>query len=191
MIIIDNLLISEDIIEKEFVCNLNTCKGACCISGDSGAPLEKAELAILEKEYPNYQAYMTDKGRAIIEETGFFEYDEEDEKYKTPLIEGGPCAYINYDESDIAYCGIEKAYLEGKTTFKKPISCHLYPIRVSTLKNGNEALNYERWSVCKSACSLGKKLQVPVYQFLKEPIIRKYGEEVYEMMDAFAKRTPS
>lgn len=189
MIIIDNLLVSEDIIEKEFVCNLQTCKGACCISGDSGAPLEKEELEILAKEYQKYKSYLTDRGREIIEERGFYEYDTEDEKYKTPLIEGGPCVYINYDESDIAHCGIEKAYLDGKTPFKKPISCHLYPIRVSVLKNGNKALNYERWSVCKSACSLGKKLQVPIYKFLKEPITRAFGEETYQVLDVFANRT--
>lgn len=188
MIIIDKLLISEDIIDKEFVCNLNTCKGACCVSGDSGAPLEKEELALLKKEYKNYKNYLTQKGRDLIQANGYFDFDEEDQKYKTPLIEGGPCAYINYDESDIAYCGIEKAYINGETTFKKPISCHLYPIRVSPLKNGTEALNYERWSVCKSACSLGKTLQVPIYKFLKEPLIRKYGEEVYKVLDAFANR---
>lgn len=188
MILIDQLIISEDILDKEFVCNLSVCKGACCVAGESGAPLDKEELAILKKEYKNYSDYLSEQGKQVIASEGYAVYDSDEEKYKTPLIEGGPCAYIHYDEDGIAYCGIEKAYLAGKTTFKKPISCHLYPIRVTRLKNGSEALNYERWNVCKSACTLGKKLQVPIYQFLKEPIIRKWGNDVYQAMDAFYKR---
>ena len=188
MLAIDNLLISEDIIEKDFVCNLNSCKGACCVAGDSGAPLEVDELDILKQEFDNYKEYLTENGLQAIEKSGFYLYDEEDQKYKTPLLESGACVYINYDESNIAHCGIEKAYADKKTEFKKPISCHLYPIRITKLRNGTEAVNYEKWEICKSACKLGKQLQVPVYKFVKEALIRKYGTETYEMIDAFANR---
>ena len=188
MLVIDNLLISEDIIEKDFVCNLNSCKGACCVAGDSGAPLERTELDILKKEFDNYKGYLTDKGLEMIDKNGFYVYDEEDQKYKTPLLENGACVFINYNENGIAHCGIEKAYVDKKTDFKKPISCHLYPIRTTKLRNGSEAINYEKWEICKSACKLGKQLQVPVYKFVKDALIRKYGQETYEAIDAFANR---
>jgi hypothetical protein len=188
MLAIGNLLISEDIIEKEFVCNLNACLGACCVAGDSGAPLEPQELVILDHEFDSFKKYLTPEGIDLLNHEGVSVFDEDDQKHKTPLLKSGACAYITFDENKIASCGIEKAYLAKETTFKKPISCHLYPIRITTLKNGTEALNYERWEICKSACKLGKQLGVPIYKFVEEALIRKYGEEVYEAIDAFAHR---
>jgi Protein of unknown function (DUF3109) len=185
MLIIEHLLISDDILEKEFVCNLGKCKGACCVEGESGAPLEEDELAILEKEYPKYESYLSAAGKKVIKKKGFHLYDEEDEKHKTPLIKGGACVYAYTDKEGVVGCGIEQAYLAGKTSFKKPISCHLYPIRVKKMGD-MDALNYERWNICKPACSLGNSLGVPVFKFLKEALIRKYGESIYEGIEAAA-----
>jgi len=185
MLIIEHLLISDDILEKEFVCNLGKCKGACCVEGESGAPLEEEELALLEKEFHNYEAYLSTAGKKVLEKKGFSVYDEEDEKHKTPLIKGGACAYAYTDKEGVVGCGIEQAHLAGKTTFIKPISCHLYPIRVKKMGE-MDALNYERWNICKPACTLGKSLGVPVYKFLRTALIRKYGESIYEGIEAAA-----
>jgi hypothetical protein len=184
MLVVNNLLVSEEIFENEFVCNLAKCKGECCVAGDSGAPVRLDELKSLESEFENYKTYLTDEGIESIEKNGFTIYDEEDKTHKTTLIKGGPCAYINYDAKGIAICGIERAYLDKKTTYRKPISCHLYPIRVSNLGELT-AVNYEEWDICSDACQLGKELKVPVYKFLKEPLIRAYGEEVYSTLDAY------
>ncbi len=182
MIAIDNKLISDDLLDEKFVCDLNACKGACCVEGDSGAPLEESELKVLEEIYPIVKPYLTEKGIAILEKQKFM-WEEEDEKYKTPLIEGGPCAYVNYDNG-IAVCGIEKAYLENKVSFRKPVSCHLYPVRISQKKDF-EAVNYERWNICKAACKNGNKLKVPVFRFVKDALIRKYGQEFYDILEAY------
>lgn len=184
MLIVDEILVSEEIFEKKFVCNLAKCKGACCVEGDAGAPLKKQEVAQLRKEFKNYKPYLTIEGIKAIEETGFSVYDKEDKTQKTTLINGGACAYINYDEKGTAICGIEKAYLDDKTTFRKPISCHLYPIRESNIGE-LRAVNYEEWDICSDACKLGEALKVPVYQFLKEPITRAYGKDFYDTLDAF------
>ena len=187
MLIIKDQLVSEAILENQFVCNLNKCKGACCVLGDQGAPLKPDEISILESEYNNYKDYLTKEGIEEIEQNGFFVKDEKEKTLHTPLIDKKACVFINYDAKNIAYCGIEKAYLEGKTTFKKPISCHLYPIRVSSL-GALHALNYDEWDVCEPACQLGKELQIPVYKFLKEPIERAFGSEFYELLDAYAQQ---
>jgi Protein of unknown function (DUF3109) len=177
MIKVGEVLVSDDIKDKEFVCNLEKCKGACCVEGDFGAPLEKSELAILEEIYPIVKPYLTKEGIATIEKEGKHTIDD-DGDLCTPVIGGRECAYAIYDNRGILKCGIEQAYLDGKITWKKPISCHLYPIRVTTKENF-EALNYNKWHICTPACALGKELQVPVYKFLKEPLIRKYGESWY------------
>lgn len=177
MIKVGEVLVSDDIKDKEFVCNLEKCKGACCVEGDFGAPLEENELAILEEIYPMVKPYLTKEGIATIEKEGKHVKDDDGELC-TPVIGGRECAYAIYDNRGILKCGIEQAYLDGKITWKKPISCHLYPIRVTTKKNF-EALNYNKWHICSPACALGKELQVPVYKFLKEPLIRKYGEAWY------------
>lgn len=180
MILIDDTCISDDIAEKFFVCNLEKCKGACCVEGDLGAPLEESELPVLEDIYESVKPYLTPEGIAAIEEQGKYIKDWEGD-YSTTTINDRECAYAFYDERGVLKCGIEQAYLEGKTDFKKPISCHLYPIRITKYENFH-ALNYDRWSICSDACSLGEQLGVEVYRFLKEPLIRAYGEEWYRQL---------
>jgi hypothetical protein len=177
MIKIGEVLVSDDVVEKEFVCNLDKCKGACCVEGDFGAPLDENELAILEEIYPIVKPYLTKEGIKVIEKEGTHTTDD-DGDLCTPVIDGRECVYAIYDKKGILKCGIEQAYLDGKIGWKKPISCHLYPIRITSKKNF-EALNYHKWSICSPACALGKELQVPVYKFLKDPLIRKYGEKWY------------
>ena len=177
MIIVENTLISDTIAELKFVCDLSKCKGECCVAGDAGAPLEESEIPILEELFPLYKEFLTLEGIKAIRKHGFFVKDN-DGDLLTPLVKKKKyCAYI-YFEDDIARCAIEKAYIEGKINFKKPISCHLYPIRIKTFKEV-DALNYHEWYVCQSACELGEKMNVPVSLFLKEPLIRKYGEAWY------------
>lgn len=186
MIELGKVILSEDIKDKFFVCNLEKCKGACCVEGDLGAPLEDDELAQLEAIYEHVEPYLSDKGRQAIKEQGVYILDEDNE-YSTPTIEGKECAYAIYDNRGILKCGIEQAYLDKKINFKKPISCHLYPIR-ATKYDDFEALNYDRWSICSPACSLGKELQVPVYKFLKDALTRKYGEQWYNELVALIER---
>lgn len=181
MLVIENKLIDPEILTEKFVCDLTKCKGACCVEGDCGAPLDIEELGFLEEIQEKIKPYLTPEGIKEIDKNGGFVLDKSDRKFKTNLIKKGPCVYINY-ENGIAHCGIERAWKDGVVDFRKPISCHLYPIRISK-DNMLEEVNYERWSICKAACSLGKKLKVPVYQFLKEPIIRKYGEGFYLALD--------
>jgi hypothetical protein len=184
MVQIENILVSEDVLTEQFVCNLDKCKGECCVAGDIGAPINKEETKILEEIYPIVKPYLTKEGIEAIEQQGTWVTDEEDD-YATPMIgNGGACAYTIF-EKGVAKCGIEKAYLENKIEWKKPISCHLYPIRVSKNKF-HEKLNYHRWDICGDACTNGNKLKVPVYKFLKEAIIRKYNEEFYNQLEATA-----
>ncbi len=181
MIAIDKVLVSDEIIEEQFVCDLNKCKGGCCEDGDAGAPLEKSELTYLKNVYEVVKPYLTKVGIAEIESKGKYLYDQEF-GWVTPTINGKMCAYGFHDERGIIKCGIEQAYNDGKTDWKKPISCHLFPIRIKKTRS-NELVNYEpRESLCSPACVLGKKLKVPVFVFLKEPLIRKYGEEFYNVL---------
>jgi hypothetical protein len=180
MILIDDTCISDDIAEKFFVCNLEKCKGACCVEGDLGAPLEESELAVMEEIYDKVKPYLTPEGIKAIEEQGKYIQDWEGD-YSTTTINDKECAYAFYDEKNILKCGIEQAYLDEKIDFKKPISCHLYPIRITKYDNFH-ALNYDRWSICSDACTFGEQLGVEVYKFLKEPLIRAYGEEWYEQL---------
>jgi hypothetical protein len=187
MIAIDNVLLSDEIVKAQFVCDLNKCKGACCVDGDAGAPLDKNELkqidAVLDKVLP----YLGKESVAEINRQGKYVYDKEF-GWVTPTINSKICVYGIKDENGIVKCGIEQAYLDGKTKWKKPISCHLFPVIVTKSKDGvTEFANYEpREDNCKAACSLGKKLKVPVYQFLKEPLIRKFGSQFYEALEATA-----
>jgi hypothetical protein len=187
MIIVQDKLVSDDLVEEQFVCNLSACKGACCWKGDYGAPLEAAELPILESIFEKVKPFLSPAGIAAIEQQGKYAFFNGMGDYGTTLIDGGPCAYMTFDESGIAQCGIERAWQAGAVDFKKPISCHLYPVRVDTNEDvGFEALNYDRWDICSAACELGKKEQVPVYQFVKEAIVRKYGQEFYDELDGAA-----
>ena len=178
MMKVGDILVSDDIKEVEFVCHLEKCKGACCVEGDLGAPLEEGELAMMEEIQKNVRPYLTAAGIRAIEEQGAYVLDE-DGDYSTPTLGGRECAYAHYDPQGILKCGIEQAYLDGKISFRKPISCHLYPIRI-TRKKDMEAVNYHQWSICSAACAYGKSLQVPLYKFLKDPLVRKYGEVWYE-----------
>ena len=189
MIQIGKTLVSEEIIEKEFVCNIATCKGECCIAGDSGAPLEEEELAIMNDIYPHVKPFMRKEGIAAIEKLGTYIINK-DKEYETPLIDNAACAYVIYNEKNVALCAIEEAYNQGKITWKKPISCHLYPIRVRDYSDFS-GVNYDRWDICDTACSLGKELQVPIYRFVKEALIRKFGMDWYEELDDVAKTLAS
>ncbi len=187
MIIIEDKIISDALVEEHFICNLKACKGACCVAGDGGAPLEEEELGILDDIYDDIETYLTEAGKEVIKKQGKYipaptgDYTD----FSTPLINGAACAYINYNKLGIAECAIQKAYQDGIVDFEKPISCHLYPIRI-TKYNDFEAVNYNEWEICKAACQLGKEQQVPLYQFLKAPLIRKYGTEFYRQLDEAA-----
>lgn len=177
-------IVSEEILEKEFVCNLNACKGACCVEGEAGAPLEEQELDELRDNFEKIRPYLEEKGLQAIKEQGLFTTNELGE-HETPLIDGKDCAYVIYDERNHALCGIEEAYNQGAVQFKKPISCHLYPIRIRQYSEF-AAINYHKWEICDDACTLGKELQVPVYQFVKQALIRKFGEKWYHELDEIA-----
>ncbi len=185
MISIENTLISEDILEKKFVCDLNACKGACCVAGDSGAPLDKEELPLLEAVLEKVKPFMTKKGLKAVEKNGSHVIDGDGDYTTTLVSDGAECAFVYFDEQKIAKCAIEKAYLEKKIDWQKPISCHLYPIRITKYKT-YDAVNYNKWNICAPACTCGEKLDVPVYKFLKTPLIRKYGKDWYKQLEKSA-----
>jgi hypothetical protein len=187
MIAINNVLLSDDVVEAQFVCDLNACKGGCCVDGDCGAPLTESETKIIADIYPKVKPYLSAEYIAEIEKQGTHTIDDE-YGYVTPTVNGGICTYAYTDEVGIVKCAIEKAWKDGLIDFQKPISCHLYPIRIKDMGE-YEAVNYEpRKKLCRPACKLGKQLRVPVYQFLKGSIIRKYGEEFYDTLDAVAQK---
>ena len=187
MFAIDDVLLSDDILSAQFVCDLNACKGACCVDGDAGAPLEEEELVILDKIVEKVKPYLPADGLKEINEQGNYIYSKV-YGWVTPTIGTGICAYGYTDKKGIVKCGIEQAFLDGKINFKKPVSCHLFPITVDRSKKSETLYaNYEPRDVaCKPACKLGKKLKVPVYEFLKEPLVRRFGEEFYEAIVATA-----
>ena len=185
MIAIDNVLISDDVIEAQFVCDLHKCKGGCCEDGDAGAPLEREEKQIIDKHYDDIRPYMSKEGLKEIERQGKYVYDREF-GWVTPTIDGKICAYGVRDKQGIIKCAIEAAYYDGKLGWKKPVSCHLYPIRISKSKTYTN-VNYEpRDVLCKPGCALGKKLKMPVYVFLKEAIVRKFGDDFYNALHQVA-----
>lgn len=190
MIAIDNKLISDEVLEEQFVCDLTHCKGGCCEDGDAGAPLENWEKKEIEKYFDIVQPYLTKEGLIAIEQQGKFTYDKEF-GWVTPTVNNTICAYGYKNAQSVIQCGFEQAYNDGKIGWKKPLSCHLFPIKISTSQQDPdlEYINYEpRHNLCAAACSLGKKLKVPVFIFLKEAIIRKYGEEFYTALEASAKQ---
>lgn len=184
MIQIDDKLISEDLFSEKFVCDLTKCKGICCVEGDAGAPLDEDETKILEEIYPKIKPYLRPEGIKAIEEQHTHTVDI-DGDLVTPLVNNAECAYVIFDENGYTKCGIEKAYEEGVIDYQKPISCHLYPIRIKSYSDF-DAINYHEWNVCSDACTLGKELNVKVYKFLKKPLIRKYGEEFYTILSEAA-----
>lgn len=180
MIQIDDTVVSEILLEKKFVCNLDKCMGACCIEGDAGAPLEENELEELENVFPVVKEYLSEKSIEALEEN-LYTIDT-DGDFVTQLVDGAACAFVFFDEKGITKCSIEKAYLDGKTNFKKPISCHLFPVRLTKYKNFT-AVNYAYWDICDDACKFGEELGVKTYQFLKEPLIRRFGKKWFEELE--------
>ncbi len=188
MLIVQNTLVSDDVVRQAFICNLEKCKGACCVEGDLGAPLAEDELPVIEAIYPAVKPYLTPEGREQIESFGYYETDSDGE-HTTPLISNGMCAYGRRNESGLVQCGFELAYRDGLTDFPKPVSCHLYPVRVNEIA-GTIAVNYHEWDICAAACVLGKNLSVPLYQFLKEALIRRFGQQWYdELLKEISKKT--
>jgi hypothetical protein len=180
MIIIGNTSISDDLYLIKFCCNLARCQGACCVAGDAGAPLEEDEISILEDDLEQIKPFMTERGIETVKEVGVFDYDIH-ARFVTPLVNDGECAFAIF-ENGIAFCAIEKAYFEGKTKFRKPISCHLYPVRITKYETF-DAVNYEKWNICKPALKLGNKEGLPLYKFLKVALVRKYGQDWYEELE--------
>ncbi len=188
MIIIDNVLVSDEIVQEQFVCDLAKCKGGCCVDGDAGAPLEESEKRNIDEVLETVKPYLNERSLREIEKQGRYVWNDEF-GWVTPAIDGGVCVYATFDDRGIVKCGIEQAYRDGKIAWKKPISCHLFPVRIAKSNDGQQDyVNYEpREDLCKPACKLGKKMKVPVYQFLKEPLIRKYGDEFFNTLDEIAK----
>lgn len=178
MLQIADTIVSLDLIEEYFLCDFSACKGRCCIEGESGAPVEPDEIEELEKVLPLIWDDLSPAARKVIDRQGVV-YLDEDGEYVTSIVEGEDCVFTYYDEDGYCRCAIEKAFHEGKSSFYKPVSCHLYPVRVANYK-GFRAVNYHRWSVCESARRLGKREGLAVYQFLKAPLIRKFGQDWYD-----------
>ena len=177
MLAVDDTLISDDIFSQCFFCDLSCCSGICCVEGDAGAPLEEEEISILEDYKEMITPYMIPEGVAVINQLGMFDYDEGG-NLVTPLVDDRDCAFVYY-EDNIAKCAIEKAYLDKKIDFLKPISCHLYPIRITSYAH-YDAINYHQWNVCESARKKGKEMNISVFEFLKIPLARKYGQQWIE-----------
>jgi hypothetical protein len=182
MIEINDTLVSDDLLDQQFVCNLSACKGACCIEGDSGAPLEEEECSLMEESYNAVKPYMTPEGIEQVEKQGNFVFDS-DGDLSTPLVNDRECAYVYRDDAGITKCAVEKAYLNNETSFRKPISCHLFPVRLKQYKSFT-AVNVQLIEICSDACELGEKLKVPVYKFLEQPLIKRFGQEWFNALQA-------
>jgi len=184
MLQIDDTLISFDLIERYFLCDLSQCKGDCCVEGDAGAPLEQKEVKILKKILPVIWEDLSPEAKEILERQGVAYIDETGDTV-TSIVNGKDCVFAYHDENGICKCAIEKAFRQGKIDFYKPVSCHLYPVRVKHYQTFT-AVNVDRWSICKAAEIMGKKESVLTYQFLREPLIRKFGEKWYEQLQLYA-----
>lgn len=183
---IGDILVSSEVVTEFFCCDYPVCKGACCIIGDSGAPLLEEEASRLEEEYDNYKDYMSSEGCERIAQTGFFEIDVDGDMV-TPLLRGSEeCAYTRFEDGN-CLCAVERAHCDGRCRFVKPISCRLYPIRVSTFRNGTRALNLHRWDICRCAFEKGRREGVRVYEFLREPLIAAFGEDFYNALESAAR----
>lgn len=190
MIYIDNVLVSEEIMTKKFVCNLNACKGACCWEGDFGAPVSEEEANTIKNYNHVIAGWLKEDGKDLLAKTEGFAWYEEVEKTGTALHDDGRCVYMTLNDTGIAQCAVEQAHKSGEIPVNKPVSCHLYPIRVTLNENlGFEAWNYDEWDICQAACSFGEELKVPVFKFLKEAIVRYKGEEFYESLEDIYQNT--
>jgi len=184
MLQIDDTLISFDLFDQYFLCDLDTCRGACCIEGDEGAPLEKEEIEIIEKAVPAFWDELSKKAKEVIKNQGVSYIDRFGEPV-TSIVHNAECVFACYDKNGVCRCAIEKAYHENKISFSKPISCHLYPVRLQKF-NTMIGVNYHKWDICQCALTLGNEKQIPVYQFLEEPLIRRFGKEWYEKLEIAA-----
>jgi len=182
MIEIDNTLVSDELLDKQFVCNLSACKGACCVDGDSGAPLEEEECSLLEEVYDSVKPYMTPEGVEEVEKQGNFVLDS-DGDLSTPLVNNQQCAYVYKDDKGITKCAVEKAFLNDEISFRKPISCYLFPVRLKEYPTFT-AVNLQLIDICSDACDLGAKLKVPVYKFLEQPLVQRFGQDWYNTLKA-------
>ncbi len=186
MLLVEDVLVSDDVMEAQFHCNLSACQGACCWEGDWGAPLDPEELPVLAAIYSDIEPFLAEEGKEAIQKEGYYTYYPDAGHYGTPLIPNGACAYMTRDARGVAQCGIEKAWQAGETSFRKPISCHLYPIRIKQdRRTGMQSMNYDRWDICSAACSLGKQKRLPVFRFAREAIIRKYGQAFYDQLEGY------
>jgi hypothetical protein len=188
MLEIGKAIVSLDVVEEHFLCDLIKCKGACCVEGESGAPLTPEEAVILEEIYPIVEPYMTPEGKMVVAHQGSSMIDS-DGDLVTPLVNNHECAFTFKDERGITKCAVEKAFLDGKTNFRKPVSCHLFPVRITEYKRF-DAVNYQKLKVCKPGRECGRGQKLPLYQFLKEPLIRKYGEDWYNQLSFAAAEKP-
>jgi hypothetical protein len=188
MLEIGKTIVSFDVIEEHFLCDLMKCKGACCVEGDSGAPLTQEEAVLIEQIYPDFEPYITGEGKEVVTRVGTSVIDR-DGDLVTPLMSNEACAFVYVDEQGLTKCGIEKAFLEGKIDFRKPVSCHLFPIRITAYKRF-DAVNYQQIDICKPGRQCGRAQKLPLYRFLKEPLIRKYGNAWYEQLSYAAEHRP-
>ena len=182
---IKDTLVSEALLEEAFCCDLQKCKGACCVEGEAGAPLDEEEVRQLEKHQEELLPFLEAKGRAAIAQQGAAIQTPTGD-WETPLVGGKECVYATFDEHGQAHCGIEQAHRAGATSVQKPISCHLYPVRTQAYSEFT-AVNYHQWSICSPACQLGAALKLPVYQFTKKALIRKFGQSWFDELDLIAK----
>ena len=184
---IDDCLVSEEVLTEFFSCDYQKCKGCCCIIGDSGAPLEECEIEAIENNYEAFSPLMQACAREVVDRDGFFEIDVDGDMV-TPLVKGREeRVYTHFDEEDNCFCSIERCFFNGSSSFRKPISCWLYPIRITNLSNGTRALNLHRWHICKDAFEKGRREGIRAYQFLREPIEVYFGKDFYEALDQAAK----
>lgn len=174
---IDNTIVSDAFLQASFACDLPKCKGDCCVSGDAGAPLADDEIAVLEDYFEDFVPFMLPEGVEVVKNNGVYDYDEAG-NLVTPLVHGRACAFAGFHENGTSFCAIEKAFLAGKIDFRKPVSCHLYPVRLIE-KDGFLHLTYHQWSICVPAVRRGNREDIPLFRFLKEPLIRRFGEEWY------------
>lgn len=189
MIIIGNVVVEEGVTSEKFSCNLNACKGACCWEGDYGAPLEREEIEQLENLNEILTPYLDERSRQLLDSEGGIKFFDEPKMFGTNLHSDGACVYLNI-EDDIALCGIEQAWKDGVSPLQKPVSCHLYPVRVDhNYANGFETMSYDVWDICSAACEKGQAENVRVYEFAKDAIVRKFGADFYDQLDAAVRET--